>query len=212
MSVRSPAPRSLIQTERLRNEDGAIMILALAFLIVILALAVGLLGLAFTGSASLRAYRVERVRRYSADSALVAAVKLVEARPALGVSSILVPCAMEYKVQELMSGNDVTRVFTDTSRLNVTCEVPPEVTNSGDPDPDGTGQLPRDVVFTVTCRYTPPIRARGPLRCGGASATTTMTLGSARVRYDVAPVVDNVTGVTTMVAKVPKILTWSLKG
>lgn len=201
MEARSPVSSHLVTTERLRREEGSIMILALAFLIVILALAVGLLGLAFTGSNSLRAYRLERVRRYNTDSALVAAVQMVRNTPTLGVSTSPPACGMQYIVQEEVpaTGPNVTRVFTVNSRLTVTCGASTGVSNSGDPDPDGTGQLARDVTFTVTCQYAPPIPVKGTLRCGTGSAN--MTLGQARVRFDV----DN------GVANVPKIISWSLK-
>ena len=85
-STTAQSPKTL--SHRLRNDQsGAIIILALAFLTVILALAVGIIGLAQTGSSSLRAYRLERHRRYAADSALQSAVQYVRQNPGLGVST-----------------------------------------------------------------------------------------------------------------------------
>lgn len=169
--TRTTATSSRTLSHRLRNDQsGAIIILALAFLTIVLALAVGIIGLAQTGSASLRAYRLERHRRYAADSALQSAVQYVRQNPGLGVSASPPACAMDYAVQEDTASGGAIQVFTPGSVLNVTCEATPGVTDSGAREldlrgePTG-GQGPRDVTFVVRCAYS-SIPAKGTLACG----------------------------------------------
>lgn len=230
------SPKTL--SSRLRNDQsGAIIILALAFLTVILALAVGLLGMAHTGSASLRAYRLERHRRYAADAALQSAAQYVRQDPSLGVSASPPACAMNYTVQEDTASGGALQVFTVGSVLNVSCGATPGVTDSGAREldlrgePTG-GQGPRDVTFVVSCTYN-TIPAKGTLACG--SGSNTLVLGRARVRYDIdfgitptrpncgpyddsyVPPVDpngpgNLCTASSVRAVVPKIVFWNIKG
>lgn len=220
-----------------RDESGAIIILALAFLTVVLVLAVALIGLSHTTSASGRTYRLERSRRYAADSALQIAVQHVAKTPTLGVSASPPACGTSYTVQEDTAGGAVIRVFATGSVLQVACGATPGVTDSGAREldlrgePTG-GQGPRDVTFTVTCTYN-TIPQNGTLRCGTGS--NTMVLARARVRYDVdygivptrpncGPYDDsypqpvdpngpgNLCSASSVRAVVPKIVYWSVKG
>lgn len=229
-------PKTL--SARLReDQSGAVIILALAFLTVILALAVGIIGLSWTGSSSLRAYRLERHRRYAADAALQSALHYVRANPGLGVSASPPACAMNYAVQQDVAPGGAMAVFTPGSVLNVTCKATPGVTDSGAREldlrgePTG-GQGPRDVTFEVSCAYS-TMSATGPLSCG--SGGNTVILGRSRVRYDIdfsivptkpdcgpyddsyVPPVDpngpgNLCSASSVRAVVPKIMLWSLKG
>lgn len=187
-STSAASPRTL--SSRLReDQSGAIIILALAFITIVLALAVGVLSLAFTGSSSLRAYRMERHRRYATDAAMQSAVQYVRQNPLIGVSGASPPaCGMNYLVQEDAASGGAIQVFTAGSVLNVTCGATPGqdsgVRETGDPRtaPNG-GQGPRDVTFTVSCSYN-TIPAKGTLTCASGGANT-LLLGRARVRYDV---------------------------
>ncbi|MEZ5177169.1 MAG: hypothetical protein R2746_02515 [Acidimicrobiales bacterium] len=128
---------------RLReDQSGAIIILALAFLTIVLAIAVGLIGMAYTGSNSLRAYRLERHRRYAADAAMQSAVQYVRQNPNLGISLSPPTCAMNYAVQEDTASGGALQVFTPGSTLNVSCGATPGVTDS--------------VPETSTCEASPP--------------------------------------------------------
>lgn len=221
------------------DQSGAIIILALAFLTVMLALSWSLIELSYAGSSSLRSYRLERTRRYAADSALQAAIQMVKLNPALGVSGSSTPCGMSYAIQEDTAGGVRLRAFTPGSVLAVTCSPTPGVSNSGVRELDERleptgGQMARDITFTVTCRYSPSSDPKATLTCG--SGGDTQTLGRARVRFDidygivptrpncgpynpnVEPPVDpndpiqNPCTASSIRAVVPKIVYWSLKG
>ena len=224
-STTAASPRTL--SSRLRDDQsGAIIILALAFVTVVLALAVGLLSLAYTGSSTLRAYRPQQ-------------------NPLIGVSGASPPaCGMNYLVQEDTASGGAIQVFTPGSVLNVTCGATPGqdsgVRETGDPRtaPNG-GQGPRDVTFTVSCSYN-TIPARGTLTCASGGANT-LLLGRARVRYDIDYGIDpkvpvggglqcgpfddavdpaptnpdgpgNLCTASWVRAVVPKIVYWSIKG
>lgn len=219
------SPKAL--SRRLReDQSGAIMVLAMAFVFVIVIIAWALTDLAYTGSSSLRAYRLERERRYAADGAMQAAVQMARLNTQLGISTSPPACSMTMPINEDTAGGATIQVFTAGSTLSVSCFATPGVTNSGDIDPDEGGQLTRDVSFTVSCNYNPPMPAHGTLTCGSGSST--LLLGRARVRYDIDygivptlpncgpmdpnfPLV-NLCRASTVRAVVPKIVYWSLKG
>lgn len=211
-----------------RDQSGAIMVLALAFLIVVLALAWGLIEMSYTGSASLRAYRLERSRRYAADSALQAGIQMLKSDATLGTVDDPL-CSMTYLVQENAPTGEVIRVFSTGSTLSVSCEAVAG-SDSGGIDSDG-GQKAREVILRVSCQYEPPIPAKGTLYCGSGSKS--LVLGVARVRFDVDygvpidptgtkdPAVcgpddpnthENLCLASKVRAVVPKIIQWSLKG
>lgn len=176
------------------GESGAVILLALAFLTVVLTLVVALFGLSHTGSASLRHFRFERVRRYNADAALQAAVQYVKQNPRVGEGTgtgALTQC-LTYDMQEDVSGNtgagEIQSVLTPGSTLRVYCGATNGVSSgiTGYPssgfDTD-QGQPPRDVTIEVRCTGNPPT-PRGRLTCGSTGSTTTV-LARARVRFDV---------------------------
>ncbi len=189
-STSAASPRTL--SSRLReDQSGAIIILALAFITIVLALAVGH-AWACRGPArrSLRAYRLERHRRYAADAAMQSAVQYVRQNPLIGVSGASPPaCGMNYTVQEDTASGGAIQVFTPGSVLNVTCGPPPASGLRGPRD----GRRPR----TARQRRPGPTRrdlhgqsapttpspAKGTLTCG--SGSNTLVLGRARVRYDI---------------------------
>lgn len=210
----------------------------LSHYLVILALSWSLIELSYTGSASLRTYRHERVRRYSADSALQAAIQMVKGDPSLGVSGSSSSCGMTYAVQQDTAGGAALQVFDENSVLKVSCVPTPGVTNSGIREPDERGgptggQLARDVTFTVTCEE---VASSKPFKLACRSGGSSRTLATARVRFDIdygvvptrpncgpySPNVDppinpmdpiqNPCTASSVRAVVPKIVYWSLKG
>jgi hypothetical protein len=216
-SLHLATTRRMAREHARRGELGAILILALVFVTVVLTLAVSLLTLAYTGSTSLRAFRIERTRRYAADGALQSAVQYVKQDPTLGQTTGSGTCSLTYPIVQ-GSGAGEPALVAASSTLTVTCEATPGTT-SGGVDVDG-GQRIRDVTFTVTCRGDPP-GVKGVLSCDSSSSTTTV-LGRARVRYEIdyelvpsgstcAPSVTECSAHNAR-AVVPKVVTWSLKG
>lgn len=208
--------RRLAQVQARHGERGAILILAIAFVTVILTLAVSLLTLAYTGSSSLRAFRIERAQRNAADAAMQSAVHMVRKDPTLGQTTGSPTCSMTYPMVETTSGGELS-VVAAGSFVTVTCEATAGST-SGGVDVD-FGQRTRDVTFTVTCLGSPP-GPRQKLSCGSSGAT--QVLARARVRYEIdyslvpsgATCAPSTTDCIAHNARavVPKVLTWSLKG
>lgn len=194
------------------SESGSVLLLSLAFIIVIMVLAVGLLGITRTGNASLRAYELERTRRYSVNSALETSVQMVKQRPDLGVTATPLPCGLEYEVtgeQRVIGpdGNGSAYLYVVCSATDVDGAV------SGGPDSDG-GQAPRDVTFEVRCATDPvsnPPQA-GFIVCG--SGGDYAVLGTARVRYEVdIKGIEPPAGSTASPerAVVPKVISWEVR-
>lgn len=221
------ATRSLshvvLPTKRLQRagarhpESGAVIILALAFLTIILTLTVALFGLANAGAASLRHFRLERTRRYNADAALQATVQRVKDTPTLGVTSGA-NCNWSFPMQEDIAGGLAQRVITPGSTLTVTCAATAGVT-SGGADVDG-GQALRDVTIEVACNNTAAPAAHASLTCGAGGNST--VIARARVRFEVdygivpaapdcGPTVA-LCSASTVRAVVPKVVYWSIKG
>lgn len=222
----TPATRRFDQAAH-RGESGAILLLALAFITIVMVLTVALLGLAKTENAALRSYRTERVRRYNVDSALQEAIQMVKLYPKMGVEGTAStdPCHMEHGVRdELLGGGGASGIFDVTQSagyITVECTAtPPAVSGitSGATDSDG-GQGARDVTFEVRCNYLAgdPV-PNGQISCGSGSAYK--VLARARVRYDidysvtpVAPNCNTGSGCTasTVRAIIPKVISWSLR-
>ncbi len=216
MGLRLTSTHRMAQVRARHGERGAILILAIAFLTVILTLAVSLLTLAYTGSTSLRNFRIERARRYAADGALQSAVQMVKKDPTLGQTTGSPTCQMTFPIVEDTSAGALS-VVSAGSYVTVSCAATTGVV-SGGVDVD-QGQRARDVTFTVTCQGTPPARNQ-KLVCGGSGPTT--VLARARVRYEIdyglvptgATCAPSATDCVAHNARavVPKVLTWSLKG
>lgn len=198
------------------REKGAIIMVAVAFLTIVMTLVTALLYFAMAGSTSVRSYRQERVRRYAADGALNAAVQRLKVTPTLGTTA---GSCLTFTITEDLAGGEVYPMVAAGSSLTVDCAP----TVPGAPLIDGDqGQAPRDVLLTVTCTFNPAsVGPDQPLSCG--SGGSTMVLGRARVRFEidygiVASVANgncndpaNCTAATNR-AVVPKIISWSTKG
>jgi len=201
-----PRTRSLRLTRRLdqvverRGESGAALLLALIFLTVILILVLALFGSAFTGAASIKSYRRERVLRYSADAALQASIQMVKVDATLGVySTTPAACGLTYAIVEDDGGGQNPAAITPGSTLSVSCAFTPGQTTSG--VLVAGEQQARDVTFTVTCAATTPATAHDRIGCG--SGSTSVVLARARVRYEADR---SLTAATWAV--VPKILSY----
>jgi len=213
---------AVLRTQRLQRagernpESGAVIILALAFLTIILTLTVALFGLANAGAASLRHFRFERVRRYNADAALQATVQWLKDTPTMGVTGGPT-CGMNYAMQE-STGGFAQPVLATGSYLTVSCAATSGVT-SGGADGDG-GQAGRDVTIEVRCNSAAPPGPHGNLVCNTGAKST--VLARARVRFDIdygiTPTAPNcgptvaLCSASTVRAVVPKVVYWSIKG
>jgi hypothetical protein len=193
---------------RRSDQTGSTLVLALAVVTVILLLVVGLLGLTQTGNRSLRAYEVERTRRYAVNSALEVAVQAVRKTPDLGTTATTRSCGSRFDIP----GNPRVLGSVGTGYLEVVCyKTPGAGITSGDPDTDG-GQGPRDLTFEVRCNRRPTdIVQPGFLNCGRGDDYK--VLAKARVRFEVdygiAP--DAGSSVSTKRAVVPKVITWEVR-
>ena len=201
-----PRPSGLTKTvvAARQGESGAVLILALVFITVIGTMAVGLLSFAFAGSRALSAYRLERTRRYAADSALQVAVHRLSqpANAALGVSPTPVQCARFPIPQDVTAGN-LEDVVTANAYVTVWCSTTPNVPVDVI-DLDG-GQAPRDITMEVRCNTASGSTVTGTkLACGsGANATV---IGKARVRFE-----NDYAQPANARALVPKILSWQIR-
>ena len=177
-----------------RGESGASLVLALAFLVVILVVCASLFQLAFAGTKSLRVYQEERTLRYGADAALEVGIQNVKATSTLGVSNGN-GCSWNVPITE-----GGTPVIAANSYLVVTCTA---TTDSSGTDTDG-GQKARDVSFTVTCRSNGPGTDDVPLVCG--TGGTDRVVATARVRYEI-----DYSAPTATRSIVPKVLSWDIR-
>lgn len=183
-------------------ESGSTLVLALAFVTIVMALTVGLLGFSKAGTSSLQAYRVERTRRYAVDGAMQSAIQMVSKYPNMGKHTSPDPCGLRFLVQ----GNP--RMVAPGAYLVVECAETPAavsgVSNAG--DVVGGQQTARDVTLTVTCNREPNATpTRNKVSCG--SGTVSTILAKARVRYEIDYSVAN----QTQWAIVPKIITWEVR-
>ncbi|MGN6693259.1 MAG: hypothetical protein ACTHN0_03705 [Aquihabitans sp.] len=202
------AQRASIAAAR-RGESGAVLFLALVFLTVIGLLTAALLSYAYTGTKTLTAYRLERTRRYAADSALVSTVfRLSQKTYALeGTNASMTQCGRIPISQYAPAGGGTVDVVVSGSYVTVWCQATPDVPTDNF-DTDG-GQAPRDITMEVRCNYsTSMVVSNRKLNCGAGSGST--VIGRARVRFEVD--YDNASGVDkTKRAVVPKVLSWQIR-
>jgi hypothetical protein len=193
-----------IRLGRANDESGAIIVLALAFLTVIGVLTVALITFARVGAVSTTSYRIERTRRYAADSALQSTVQRLAMNPSTTYSSTWTNCGRN-TIQEFTGGGNIAPVVATGANVTVQCRNTPNSSSSGI-DTDG-GQAPRDIEMQVLCTYGASMVVNKQLTCGNAS-TNTLVIGRARVRfennYDTALYASNARSV------IPKILVWSI--
>lgn len=196
-----------------RGESGAALILALVFLTVIGVITGALLGMAYTGTKSLAAYRLERTRRYAADSALQATVFRLskQTNATLGTTTAMAQCGRLPVSQLASSGGGAVDVVNNpaTAYVTVWCQATPVIPGETDDsfDTDG-GQAPRRVSMEVRCGYDTAMVVDKKLNCGAGSQYS--VIGRARVRFEVD--YDNSGAVNKNTrAIVPKILAWQLR-
>ena len=189
----------------LGGERGAIIILALAFLSVMGLITFALITFADVGSKSLTSYRIERTRRYAADSALQATVRRLADNPNFAVSASFSDCARLPLFEYTSGGNIPSVVASGTRYVTVQCRNTPNGLPPG-VDLDG-GQAPRDIELQVVCSHSASMVVDRKLTCGSGANST--IIGRARVRfennYDLAAYPN-----INQRAVVPKILVWSI--
>lgn len=213
----TPGTRRFEQ-RRLQGESGAILLLALAFVTLVMVLVVALLGLAKTENAALRNYRAERVRRYNVDSAMEEMIQMLKDNPDLGTSSSTSQCRVEHPASDAL-GSGVFAVNSLTVPYIVADCAATSLSGvtSGAIESDG-GQGARDVTIEISCYYDSAAPPDGLVNCG--TGTQKKLIGRARVRFDIdysvvptAPNCNVADGCTasTVRATIPKVLTWSLR-
>ncbi len=206
-----------------RGESGAVIVIALAFLVVVGVLAVAVVNMAWTGSKTLAVYREERVVRVNAESALQATVLRLSANPLMGtVDTPDIPgyvdtrdCPLNFPLSQDLVGGQVKPTFQAGSFLQVDC-APTSANNATGPwggggasgyridsGPDRGDQSPRDVTITVTCRR--PSGSTNPLVCGSSGPARIVAV--ARVRFDIDYSISD----RWRWATVPKIVNWDLR-
>jgi hypothetical protein len=189
-----------------------VLILALVFLTVIGLLTGALLSYAYTGTKTLAAYRLERTRRYAADSALVATVfRLSQKTYATeGTNAAMTQCGKIPISQYAPSGGGTVDIVANPTSANVTvwCQATPDVLTDSI-DTDG-GQGPRDITMEVRCSYKTSMVLNRKLNCDGGTGDPYTVIGRARVRFEVD--YDNSAGVDkTKRAIVPKVMSWQIR-
>lgn len=191
-----------------RGESGAVLILALVFLTVIGLLTGVLLGYAYTGTKSLAAYRLERTRRYAADSAMQSTVFRLsqKANATEGTGASMAQCGRLGISQFGTNGGGAVDVVVPNSYVTVWCQATPGA-QIDVVDLDG-GQAPRDITMEVRCNYPTAMVVDKKLDCTGGSGST--VIGRARVRFEND--YDNAAGYDiNKRAVVPKILSWQIR-
>jgi hypothetical protein len=178
------------------------MLLALAFIVVIGTLATGLLLFAYTTTRATNSYRIERVRRYSADGALQVAVQRLKMTPSYVPPATATACAT-YGIVEDPSAATQAPVVATGAGMTVTCEASP-ASDKFSYDLDG-GQKPRDFTLVVRCNTSGPIVVNKKLQCGTGTGTST-EVGRARVRFEI-----DYSQPLDARAVVPKVLSWSIR-
>lgn len=193
------------------GEEGASLVFALVFVIVIFTILTGVLSYAFAANRNTNAYVRDQALHYAGDAALEVAVQMVKENPRLGETGSTAPCNLELPVTGgLDSVHDPARIFAAGARVSVTCFQTPNV---GIPKLDGDGgQHYRDVSFDVECRIPNGANVTEPLACAAGNPVV-LQLGTARVRYDIDPgYTDPSTGLAAPLdrARVPKIASWEI--
>lgn len=218
MSLRDPIPGGGTRVDR---QDGAVMVIALAFLTVVGLLAVVVLSMAWTGSNTLAVYRQDRVLRYNAEAALQTTVLRLATNPLMGtvdrpdLTTDTRDCPMDFALQQDPGGTaPIPPTFTSGSFLKVTC-APTSAANATGPwggsgasgyyDTVSQTQSPRDVTITITCTSPPSTKAKDPVTCG--SAGTSQVIAKARVRFEI----DYSLTDKQRWAVVPKVVTWDVR-
>lgn len=216
----SPGTRRFQELER-RGESGAILLLALAFITIVMVLTIALLGLAKTENSALRSYRTERVRRYAVDGALQEAIQFMKQNPKYGTDTSTDLCHLEHPVKDDLRGGaaGIFPVASDNVVYYITVDCyATKIANvdSGAIGSDG-GQDARDVTFEVKCSHEPntPVPV-GLIQCG--SGTEEIVLARARIRFDVdysipptSPDCNPGCTASTARAVVPKVISWSVR-
>ena len=184
------------------------LVLALVFLTVIGTMTAFLLSYAFTGTRSLGAYRLERTRRYAADSAMQATINrlTLPANATAGTGASMAQCG-RYAIPQDVSAGNVQSVVAANAYVTVWCQATPGVPIDVI-DLDG-GQAPRDITMEVRCNT-----ASGQsvvdkkLVCGAGG--TAKVIGRARVRFEND--YDNSVGADKFKrAVIPKVLSWQIR-
>lgn len=177
------------------GEEGAALILALVFMIVVGMLATVLLSMAFVGARSTHSYRQQRALRYNAESAVNLTIGRLADDPLLGTPASP-DCGGVTFVMVQNAALEAEASFVDGSSLQIECEPTP---TSAIPQSEEA----RDVTITVVCAEKETDSRL--IRCGGAGTTTrTRTLGVVRVRFE-----PNLTVSTPGErAVVPKVVSW----
>ena len=184
------------------GERGAVLILALVFLIVIGTMTAALLSYAFTGTKALAAYRLERTRRYAADSALLSTVNRLSLDSTLGNGTTFAGCG-RIPITQYTTGGNITSVAESTAYVTVRCRKTPGIVVDRF-DLDG-GQAPRDITMEVVCSYNGAMVVNRKLTCGAGSSE--QVIGRARVRFE--PRYDAPD--PTKRAVVPKVKSWEVR-
>lgn len=194
-----------IRLGRVDDERGAIIVLALAFLSVIGVLTVALITFARVGAVSTTSYRIERTRRYAADSGLQSTVQRLAMNPSTAYTSTWTNCGRN-TIQEFTGAGNIAPVVATGANVVVQCRNTPNSSSSGI-DTDG-GQAPRDIELQVLCSYATTMVVDKRLTCGIGAATNTIVIGRARVRFDNN--YDTALYASNARAVIPKILVWSI--
>jgi len=204
-----------------QSESGAVMILALGFIIVVGIVAAAVLLMAYTGSNTLAVYRQDRIVRANAEAAMTTTIVRLSKNPLMatdgtstGTPSLDSSCALNYPMQQPTTGG-VIPTFTSGSVLQVTCG-PTSAYNASGPWGAGSGsghidtasgtQGPRDVTITVTCKVpTANADAKSKVTCG--TSGTSRVVARARVRFEIDYTKTN----KLQWAVVPKVIAWDLR-
>lgn len=138
-SLRRHRP-SLVTTERLRNERGASLVIAMVLILVLGVTLSAVLAYSDAASRSSNVYRKQRVDRYAADAALEAGIDYLATQPNMGrepgYSSSDPPC--------------VYNVPTDAGLMSVTCAADE---GSGSGVPNETGLVPDQAILALGQRH-----------------------------------------------------------
>lgn len=209
-SVQASEPLRSDSGSRLQGQAGSTLVLALAFTTIIMSLTVAVLGFARAGTHSIKAYQVERNRRYAVDGALQTAVQMVASNYRLGVTgnSVSDPCSMRFQIRDPF-GSQGQGSITDGYVL-VEC-APTNTAISGGDSGTGDPQIARDVTFVVKCNtdFQPQGTIEEKLTCGSGSVTSKV-IGRARVRFEPDFTMTSATDRVKR-AVIPKIISWEVR-
>lgn len=184
--------------------------LALAFTTIVMSLTVAVLGFARAGNRSVKAYQVERSRRYAVDGAMQTAVQMVANDYRLGVTGneSSNPCSMRFILRDPVGTQG--EGSTNDGYVLVECAPTNSAISGGD---SGTGdpQAARDVTFTVKCNNDAALSGTtaDKLTCGSGSLYSKV-LGRARVRFEPDFTMTSAT-TRNKRAVIPKIISWEVR-